>query len=369
MNLLVKNVLKVFNEKGISREIGNIAVKDNLIVQEEELNINEVEHIIDGKGQMAIPGLIDFHTHLFRTGSGFGLNADLLFSTGVTTAVDMGSAGRANYEAFHVSDIISKQMRIKTFLNISPIGQPGAGITEPLTDECFSPCDMEKIIDKYRNEIVGLKLRISKNLVGKLGLHPLETAVKLGEKWKLPVAVHTTNPPSSTEDIVKRLRPGDIFLHMYQGIGNTIIGDNGKVLPGIKQAQREGIIFEVGQGRMNFDLEVARKALEDGFYPNIISTDSTPRTLFIHEDMKNMPHMMSKFLNMGMPLQDVLQASLTKPAEVLGMENEIASLEPGTCADIVLFDFDLRDGKKKIVPRVTIAGGKVVYCQTDFQIE
>jgi dihydroorotase len=328
-----------------------------------------MDHIINGNGMFAIPGLIDFHTHLFKTGSGFGVNADLLFSTGVTTAVDMGSAGRANYEAFHVSDIIPRQMRIKTFLNISPIGQPGTGIIEPLTDDCFSSYDMEKMINKYRDEIVGLKLRISKNIVGELGLHPLETAVKLGEKWKLPVAVHTTNPPRRTEEIVKRLRPGDIYLHTFQGIGNTIIGDDDKVLPGIKQAQREGIVFEVGQGRMNFDSEVASKALEDGFYPNIISTDSTPRTLFIYEDMKNMPHMMSKFLNMGMPLQDVLQASLTKPAEVLGMENEIATLEPGTCADVVLFDLVLKDGREKIVPRVTIAAGKIVYCQTDFPIE
>lgn len=365
MNLLIKNVLLV-SENDSSGVSGNIAIKDDKIVAENTFSEKEIDYVIDGKGKMAMPGLIDFHTHLFNAGSGFGMNADLLFSAGVTTAVDMGTAGRANYEAFYQTGIKPRQMRIKSYLNISPIGQPGRGIVEPLNDACFMPNEMERLIDKYRDVILGIKVRVSIELVKDLGLQPLKTAVKLGEKWHLPVAVHTTNPPTSTEEIARILRPGDIYSHTYQGKGNTILGNDGKVLPGIKQAQKDGVLFEVGHGRFNFDPTLARKALDDGFFPDIISTDSTPRTAFINKDLKSMPYLMSKFLNMGMKLKSVIKASITTPAKVLGMEHELSTLEPGTSADIMLFDLIEKDGTKTIVPRATFAQGNMVYRQTDF---
>lgn len=364
MNLLIKNILAVDAEHPQGQQ-QDLAIRGENFVAANTLSESEIDYVVDGKGRMAMPGLIDFHTHLFNTGSGFGLNADLLFSAGVTTAVDMGSAGRANYEAFYQTGILPRQMRVLSFLNVSPIGQPGAGLTEPLQESCFLPDQMEKILEKYNGYIKGLKVRVSKEIVRELGLEPLKNAVKLGEKWKMPVVVHTTNPPSSTEAIAQILRPGDVYSHTYQGKGHTILDDKGKVLPGIKQAQKDGVLFEVGQGRYNLDPELTKKALEDGFYPDIISTDSTPRTAFINKDMKHMPYMMSKFMEWGMSWEAVYKASVLTPAKVLGTE-ELATLAPETTADLLIFDFVETDGKKIVVPRATIAGGNMVYCQADF---
>lgn len=365
MNLLLKNCL-VVTEENMEGTLSNLAIRGDRIVEEKDLTEKEIDYVVDLKGKRVMPGLVDFHTHLYQGGSGFGLNPDMLFSTGVTTAVDMGTAGRANFDAFYQTNIVPRQMRLKAFLNISPIGQPGAGLVEPLNAECFLPEEMEKVIAKHKVVIAGLKVRVSTNLVGDLGLKPLEDAVKLGEKFNLPVCVHTTNPPSSTEDIARMLRPRDIYSHTYQGKGHTIIGEDGKVLPALKEAQKRGVLFEVGQGRYNLDDKVVEAALADGFFPDIISTDATPRTIFITEHMRNMPNMMSKFLNLGMAWKDVFRASVTTPAKVIGLEKEVSTLAPGTAADLVAFDFVEKEGKKILVPRVTIAQGNMVYCQTDF---
>ena len=257
-------------------------------------------------------------------------------------------------------------MRVKAFLNISPIGQPGAGIAEPLQEACFLPQEMENILERYQDVICGLKVRISKEIVGELGLTPLKHAIALGEKFHLPVCVHTTNPPSSTEDIARLLRPGDIYSHTYQGKGHTIIDDQGKVFPALKQAQKDGVLFEVGQGRYNLDEKIVEKALADNFYPDIISTDATPRTMFIAQQMRSLPNMMSKFLHWGMSWSDVIKASIVKPAELLGKQRDLAILEPGTTADLVIFDFQEKGTQQVFVPYMTIAQGQMVYCQTNF---
>lgn len=185
--------------------------------------------VIDGKGAYLFPGFIDFHTHLFQHGSGFGMDGNRLLAAGITTAVDMGTAGYANYPAFHQCDIQGKKIRIRSFLNLSPIGQPGKGISEPMDRAVLNLDKMEELMDRYPGEIVGIKIRTSANIVGTLGLEPLQTAVEYGETLGLPVCVHTTNPPASASAVAEILRRGDIYCHLYHAVGRTILDNNGHV--------------------------------------------------------------------------------------------------------------------------------------------
>lgn len=338
------------------------------------------EILLVAGGAYILPGLIDFHTHLYTRGSGFGLNGDLLLSSGVTMAVDMGTAGCAGYEAFRLTDILPRTINIRSFLNLSPVGQPGAGISEPLDRAAVKEGLMEELITKYADEIRGIKVRISRSIVGDLGIAPLEHALELGERWKLPVCVHTTDPPVRAEEIVSRLRPGDIYSHMYHNKGMTILKEDGGVQEAFKKAQKRGVILEVGNGRMNFNFEVAQQAVRDGVYPDIISSDATAATFANTPAMKDLAFVMSKFWNMGMPLHRVFDSVTRTPARCLGMEKQAGILKKGRSADLTILkvceqdvefsdsDGNVRKGTSLLVPVMTALNGKIVYLQGDIRL-
>lgn len=328
---------------------------------------------IDAADCFIFSGFVDYHTHLFVHGSTFGMDADLLPSAGVTCAVDMGSAGWVNYPAMHRCDLAGKKLLLKSYLNISPIGQPGKGLNEPLSPAVISREEIERRIDEYAGEIVGLKVRISRGIVGALGLDPLRCAVELGDQLDLPVCVHTTDPPVSAGEVAAVLRPGDIYSHTYHGKGNTILGADGHVQPGIVEAQRRGVLLEVGNGKMNFDFPVAQAALADGVYPDIISSDSTPATFHKAEAMWDLPFVVSKFVGMGMPLAAALRAVTETPARVLGLEHRIGRLAVGLEANFTLCRWDdsmttFRDSAdhtmsaaRGLVPVQTLYAGRTIW--------
>lgn len=335
---------------------------------------------LDARGAFLIPNLMDFHTHLFTKGSGFGMNADLLLSAGVTLAVDMGTAGTLGYEAFHQMDVALRTIRIKSFLNLSPLGQPGSGLHEPLGREAIQEERMEELMARYPDEIRGIKVRISREIVGDLGLKPLDHALELGERFGKPVCVHTTNPPERTAAIVKRLRPGDIYSHMYHGKGMCLLEEDGTIPEEFYRAQERGVVLEVGNGRLNFNFPVAERAMAAGIYPDIISSDATARTFGGSPDMKDLPYVMSKFWNMGMPLHKVVAAVTDTPARCLGMGRDAGSLKPGMEANLTLLrtvgrrnvfsdsDGNQREGDRLLVPEMTMLGGRIVFLQGDVEL-
>lgn len=334
----------------------------------------EARRTIDGQGSYLFPGLVDFHTHLFRHGSQFGIDADLLLSSGVTTAADMGSAGWVNYPAMYECDLIGKKVRTGSFLNISPIGQPGRGISEPLDAGAVSEEGIDKILTEYPGKVRGLKVRLSRSIVKELGTGPLRRAVELGEKFGLPVCVHTTDPPAPTDEVAAMLRPGDIYSHTYQGVGHHS-AETDEVLKGMLAAQERGVLIEVGNGRVNFDFPVAEKCIEAGLLPDIISSDATPQTYHNGPAMWDLARVASKFLNMGVPIQNVVRAVTSTPARVLRMDHMIGTVAPGFEADLALFRMkddpitfcdsagNERIGAEGLVPVMTIRSGRVVWQQ------
>lgn len=379
MDLLINNAVAVDPDTGIERNIAAGIDKGLIQFIAEPLTGRKAETlanvILDAEGAYLQPGWIDFHTHLFTKGSGFGINGDLLLASGAVMAVDMGTAGCAGYEAFHQLDIMPRTIKIRSFLNLSPLGQPGTGIMEPLARTVVKEEQMAALIGKYRDEIRGIKVRVSRPIVGNEGIAPLEHALELGERFGLPVCVHTTDPPVRAEEIVKRLRPGDIYSHMYHNKGMTILKEDGTVQRAFHDARERGVFLEVGNGRMNFNFEVAEKALKEGIYPDIISSDATAATFGNAPDMKDLAFVMSKFLNMGMPLHRVFDSVTRIPARCLGMEREAGVLEEGRKADLTLVrlvrskvefsdsEGNIRTGDKILTPEMTMIDGKIVYLQ------
>lgn len=331
------------------------------------------QQTIEAGGMYLFPGFIDIHTHLFAHGSTFGLDADRLLSAGITCAVDMGSAGWVNYPAFYQCDLEHKQVRLFSYLNLSPVGQPGKGINEPLNDEVLNLGRMRELMQEYPGEIAGIKVRISRPIVRELGMTPLKRAVEFGDRLGLPVCVHTTDPPERAGAAANLLRPGDIYSHMYHGKGNTILDEDGTVQHEMLQAQKRGVLMEVGNGRVNFNFPVAERAAAQSFWPDLISSDATPATFHVEAAMWDLPRVMSKFLQLGMTLPQVIRAVTESPAKQLGLEREIGSIQPGYAADLVLCqmkqdeiffqdsDGNQRRGVQEILPAITVLNGKVVY--------
>lgn len=375
MKLLIRNI-RLFDPAQGKDELADIAIsggKVRAIDPAEKASIGGYRRVIDGEGLYAFPGFVDYHTHLFAHGSGFGLDADRLAEAGVVCAADMGTAGWANYPALHDCDLAGKKLELKAYLNLSPVGQPGRGVNEPLDESVIDVAKMEALMARYPGEITGVKVRLSRGIVGELGAQPLRRGVEVGEELGLPVCVHTTDLPVSGGETASILRSGDVYSHIYHGKGAGVLGENGHVEPAVLDAQKRGVLMEVGNGRVNFSFRVARQALADGLYPDIISSDSTPATFHREGPMWDLAFVASKFLALGLPLADVIRAITITPAKVLGVEDRFGSVEVGKEANITLCrtessptiyrdsESDEMTGLRRLVPVMTIRSGEIVY--------
>ena len=374
LDLLIQNAVLVDTVSG--REYtGSVGANHGRIVEVLENAAPaavDAREAVDAEGKYLFPGFIDFHTHLFVHGSMFGLNADLLLTSGVTAAADMGSAGWVNVPAMYACDMAGKKPRLTAYINVSPVGQPGRGISEPLDDALFAPDEIRRLMREYPGVITGLKVRLSRGIVGDLGIRPLEHTVELGEELGLPVCVHTTNPPETMDRIASILRPGDILSHTYHGSGHTS-SESEEVLAGMLDAKKRGVVIEVGNGSRNFNFKVAKKCLAAGLTPDIISSDATPSVFHNSPAMWDLARVVSKFMNMGMPMKDALLAVTEIPARVLFMDNVIGRIAPGYEADLALFEMDQTPivysdsdgnemtGFRGLVPAMTIRSGQIVW--------
>lgn len=364
--------------------IRDVVIQNMKIVDPQGENV-ECDHVIDASGCIVAPGLIDFHTHIFYEGSGSCLRPDLMIAQGTTAAVDAGSAGTVTYEAFYKTVVAQSAIRIKSFLTTYSGGQLDFKLCEDFNPELINLPRMERVIDKYRDNILGLKIRLSKGVVpDDKGLEYLKRIVELAGELdrklgtSLRVCVHTTNAPITAGELADCLRPGDIFCHCYQGMGNTIVLEDGDISPQILEARKRGVIFDAANGKGNFGVETAKRALAAGFLPDIISSDLTIDKLNIPPYAKNLLSVMAKYITMGMDLMDVLRAVTATPAKIMGMEGKIGTLKPGADADIVILKqkqktFVQKDFKDEelvsntlFVPQMTMCAGEINFCQTDF---
>jgi predicted amidohydrolase len=335
--------------------------------------------VIDASGHFVFPGLVDYHLHFFHGGTENGVQPDsALFPQGVTTGVDQGSSGVANYEAFHRGILAATVIRAYAYLNLCSAGLVTARYAENVDPRFFDRVAIRETLAKYDKVLRGVKIRQSVEIAGDFGLRPLEEAIRIADDAGVSVAVHTTDPAGRIEDLASLLRRGDVFSHVYHGRGETILDASGKIRPAIRRARDRGVLFDTADGRTHYEFRIIRDAMEHGFPPDIISTDLTKSSLFA-TPVFGLPFVMSKYLALGMSLEEVVRATTEAPVRVLGLDGaKHGTLRPGACADVSIFKLkeaslsitdkfgDTVRIQQILVPRMTILEGSIVYRSMEF---
>lgn len=383
VDILIKNGSAVDHatKDFVKRDIGIIGER---IVDIEGKQV-EADTIIDAENSFVLPGLIDYHLHAFYDGTAISVNTDIIcLPNGVTSVVDAGSSGWVNYPAFKRHVITQSAVKIKSYLNVVNVGLStlGGGSTSYLENTNPDNYNIDKIKSTVESDsnILGLKLRYSKDISLNRGFtqDPLEVTAKLARELETNFCVHVTDSTKPLYELVTYFEEGDVLAHCYHGVGHTIIGEDHKVYPQIKEARERGVIFDCSNGVAHFDFDIAQAAFDDGFYPDIISTDLTLKNSLRTDKVFSLLFVMSKYINMGMPLFDVVQAVTTTPAKLMKMEGQIGTLAPGAFADIAILkmkneDVVFSDTKGKQLQGdcyldnlATICNGQIVYRKLHF---
>ncbi|MTI54482.1 metallo-dependent hydrolase [Geosporobacter ferrireducens] len=376
MDIIIKNG-RVIDPCNKIDKVADIAVKDGKIAGIGSFGNMEGEKILDAKGCIVTPGLIDYHVHIYPL-TEIGIPAEATcFSSGITTVVDAGSCGCANYE-YYRGFINSSKLRIKCYLNVCSAGLVTGSYHENVNPAYFNRKKIKRLFEKYRGELTSLKVRLSKDVVGDLGIEPLKETIKLAEDIGVNVVVHSTDVPVTMTELVNCLRKGDVVTHAYHNIGHSIIDENGKVYDEIKAARQRGVIFDVANARFHFAFKIADAAIKDGFLPDVISTDLTVKSLYKKPQIFNMMFLLSKYLNMGLSMNEIIERCTSAPARIIGMEGEIGCLSPGSCADIAILKIIEKEelfedweggrmiGKQLLRNMLTVRDGEVVYRDIEF---
>ncbi len=321
------------------------------------------------EGKILTPGWIDIHAHVYAGSTTWGIRADALcLATGVTTIVDAGSPGWANFLGFRDHIAAPARTRILTFVHISGIGLTYGPLGEMEDLRYADPERTAFVIHNWSDWCVGVKVRQGESQVGENGVEPLRLAVKAAELSGTRVMVHI-GVGVPLPDVLAEMRQGDIATHCYHGGGDTILGERDTVIPEVWKARERGILFDLGHGGGSFLFEVAKKALAQGFPSDVISTD-----LHIHclnDPVYSLPETASKLLNLGIELPEIVRQTTSAPAAAIGRSEELGTLKPGTGADLAAFDIqegafdfvDVRDnhetGRQNIQPFLTVRAGRV----------
>jgi len=359
-----KNNLDASMDVGITA--GKIAAIDSDIPAE------QAKQVIDCAGLYITPGLVDIHTHMYATpgwanawaGDNSILPDGFSFRSGVTTMVDTGSAGWRTFPDFRERVLTRFQTRMYAFINIA-----GMGMVSTQLEQNVSDMDVERtaaVMNEHSDFVVGSKTAhfLSPEWVS------TDRALAAGQAAGMPAMIDFGLFPRERpyyELVTQRMAPGDISTHMFLG-DVPWLGTDGKVLDYLYQARKRGVVFDVGHGGGSFYWRNAVPAIEQGFYPDSISTDLHTKNM--NEDMMDMVTVMSKFLIMGMPLEEVIRESTVNPAREIGHE-ELGHLSVGAVADVAGLkvlegDFGYTDvasgllrGNQRIVCELTLQDGVV----------
>ena len=317
--------------------VRSVYVRNDRIVSLPAGEAAEGATVIDATGCYVLPGLIDFHTHLGYQLSDFGLNPDLYtLPNGITAAVDAGSGGTANFEGMYRGVFARAMITVRCFLNVAATGIITERYLENLDPARFDVKKMELLWDRYRDVLLGFKVRAGKNTSGGLHLQPLARAVALGEQFGGRVCLHATNLEDGYDKILELMRPGDVVCHIYQGdTEHTILDANGRLQPSVLAGREKGVLFDCACGRVNYANRIMRAAFKQGFWPDIVSTDVIGFSIYgpkIHSLLSVMSH----YYGMGMPLDALVRAVTATPAAAMGLRGQIGTLAPGAKADVFL---------------------------------
>ena len=322
----------------------------------------EAADVIDARGRIVVPGLIDIHSHAATTKEG----PPLCLLDGVTGYVDAGTFGADRID--EGAAIVKGGPNLgRLLINIARTGVAPGG---ELMDINRADVDLARgAIGRHRDVVIGVKARLSNNVAGTGDLEALRRAHEAAAPFNLPVMIHIGQTFSPMRSILPMLKRGDIVTHMYAPAPNGILDEGGRVLPEVLAARRRGVWFDFGNGVSDhFNWDVVERAMKQGFAPDTFSTDwnTGSRTTGVID----FANVMSKFLMFGMPLDQVVARATLNPSRVFEAFNERGTLNPGAPADVAVlelrdgsFEFldnykGTRTGRQRLFPIATVIGGK-----------
>ena len=345
---------------------------------EEAIPAERAAKTIDASGKLVTPGLVDLHCHVYPYGSAIGIPADELVQfQGTTTVVSAGDAGVNNLAALRRFIVAQTRARMYAFLHIANNGLSAFPVAElyNIDNAQVEACAMA--LAENPDFLIGVKVRMSENVIFKHGIEPLKRGIQACEMcgWPARMMVHIGGVETRElmSEILDLLRPGDVLTHCYSGAPNmsgvfTNIVQDGRLLPAALAAKQRGVIFDVAHGGGSFDFTVAEVAIPSGATPDTISSDihvfsgNTPGMPFL-------PNVMSKFLAMGFPLEQVVAMATIAPAKIINRAPKIGTLQVGAPGDVTIMDLvegpvtfvdtrnNKRDGKLLLKPVQTVING------------
>ena len=373
-DLLIKNG-HVIDPKNNINAVKDIAIANGKIAKVgNDISATETKKLIDATGLYVVPGLIDMHTHVFvgSRANAFadGINSvsadDFTFRSGVTTVVDAGTSGWQNFTLFKEQVIERSQTRILAFLNIYEQGlSTGQAVDNTSNINIDSAVSM---VRRYKDIIVGLRI----GHYDGSDWTPFNSALEAANKTNTPLFVECHLPKYSLQDQLSKMRPGDIITHSYEQISERmpVVDSTGKLESFVFDAQKRGVLFDVGHGGAGFWFSQAVPAFQQGHAPNTFGTDM--HRFSVNAGMKSMLNVMSKYMAIGMSLEDVVLRATWNAAKAIHHE-ELGNLSEGAVADIAVLSLQngkfgfvdaggyRLDGNKKLEAELTIRAGKIVW--------
>jgi dihydroorotase len=373
-DLLIKGGRVVDPSQKLSA-VRDVAIAGTKIVRvAEKLDDADARRVLDAAGKIVTPGLIDVHVHVYDGVAPIGIPADVnCIAKGVTTVIDAGSSGAHTFPGFRKHVVNTSETRVCALLNISVVGLSTYSKDNPYGElldlRYVNPKLAIRTIEQNRDVILGIKIRLSENIAGERDLKVLGLAKEAADAVKLPLMVHIGDSHSSLGDILDLLGKGDVVTHCYHGRKNGVLDDRGRVLPAVAKAVERGVHLDVGHGAGSFSFEVAEKALKQDLRPGTISSDL--HEVNVHGPVFDLATTLSKFLHLGLTLDQVIERAATNPARVFGFAKGLGTLREGAEADVAVFtlaegDFTLVDsvgqkriGHRKLVPAATVKAGRI----------
>ena len=378
-DLLLRNANVLDPSQGLAgkRDIG---MRYGLIeAVEASIAPERANRVMDANGRLVTPGLIDLHAHTYPFGSAIGIPADeLVAHQCTTTVVSAGDGGANNIAAWRRFVAPGSRTRQYAFIHIAVAGLAGFPVPELFNIDYAQVESTARALAENADMVLGVKVRMSQNVVASHGLEPLKRAIAACVASGVPGAkimchIGGVENRALMSQILDLLRPGDVLTHAYSGAPNiggefTNIVQDGKLLPAAMAAKQRGVVFDVGHGGGSFDYTVAEAAIDQGCPPDTISSDihvfsaNTP-------GMPYLPWVMSKFVAMGYPLERVVAMATINPARVIGRIARMGTLQIGAPADLSILEVvdgavsfvdtrnNKREGKMFLRPAGTITGG------------
>jgi dihydroorotase len=377
-DLLVRNANVLDPSQGLAgkRDIG---IRYGLIEAiEPTIAPERAQRVMDAGGKLVTPGLIDLHCHTYPYGSAIGIPADeLVAHQCTTTVVSAGDGGANNFAAFRRFVVPASRTRQFAFVHIAVAGLAGFPVPELFNIDYAQPEAAARAVAENADMVLGVKVRMSENVIARHGTEPLKRAIKACELSGVPAKImcHIGGVADQAlmSQILDLLRPGDVLTHCYSGAPNlagmgTNIVQDGKLLPAALAAKKRGVVFDIGHGGGSFDYTIAEAAIAQGCPPDTISSDvhvfsgNTP-------GMPYLPWVMSKLIGLGFTLPEVVSMATAAPARVIGRIPKHGTLQLGAPADLSIMEVvegpvsfvdtrnNTRQGKVYLRPVGTVVAG------------